>query len=364
MAKKHLLLNFYCIVFFFLLLPTAAHSELITFEFTGTVSTVYEAASSLPSLSSMNVGDPVTGHYVFESTTSGVPDIYYHLNHTIRYWNVLNQFEILFDESMFSLVMSSLGIITVQNNDATGALYKNDNYKVNTGANLVFASDRIKAEIILSDGVANAGDGTDPDGLPGSSSALPLTPPDLTLFDRTTRIDIFVSTSRALGVDLVSLTLPPNLSPIANAGQDQIIPGNSVLLDGSGSSDPDGSIVSWSWTLEHLENSAYDETTSGETPTVSNLEYGNYTVTLTVTDNRGDTGSDEMYLSVAASSGNYDQVDLDRARQEGYDEGYLEGMNEGLNNSGNTIAGIIEEGAEGEKIIEGPVIIKGILVIE
>ena len=92
-----------------------------------------------------------------------------------------------------------------------------------------------------------------------------------------------------------------NDSPIANAGPDQIVPGNSVQLDGSGSYDPDGSIVSWSWILEHLDNSAYDKTATGETPTVSNLEYGNYTVTLTVTDNHGATGTDEMHLSVAAA---------------------------------------------------------------
>ena len=92
-----------------------------------------------------------------------------------------------------------------------------------------------------------------------------------------------------------------NDSPIANAGPDQIVPGNSVQLDGSGSYDPDGSIVSWSWILGHLDNSAYDKTATGETPTVSNLEYGNYTVTLTVTDNHGATGTDEMYLSVAAA---------------------------------------------------------------
>lgn len=50
--------------------------------------------------------------------------------------------------------------------------------------------------------------------------------------------------------------------------------------------------------------------------------------------------------------------------QDGYDQGYLEGMDEGLNNSGNTMAGIIEEGASGEKIIEGPVIVKKTLVVE
>ena len=153
--------------------------------------------------------------------------------------------------------------------------------------------------------------------------------------------------------------------PIADAGLDQIIPGNSVELDGSASSDPDGTISSWEWTLIHTENSAYNKSASGEIVYISSLEFGHYTVTLTVTDNFDAHGVDEMFLSIAGSTGDvYSQEDLDQVRLDGYDQGYLEGMDDGLNNSGNSIAGIIEEGANGEKVIEGPVIIKGTLVIE
>ena len=111
----------------------------------------------------------------------------------MTYWNALDQFDILFGKSKFTLIAPSLGSIMVQNNDMTGINYRNDNYQVNTGGNLEYDSHHILAEIILSDGNENAGNGTNPDGLPGSSSALPLYPPDLTLFDRTTRIDISAS---------------------------------------------------------------------------------------------------------------------------------------------------------------------------
>ena len=71
--------------------------------------------------------------------------------------------------------------------------------------------------------------------------------------------------------------------------------------------------------------------------------------------------SDQEIVSSCLSS-----FDLNQSAtyQDGYDQGYLEGMDEGLNNSVNTIAGIIVEGANGEKIINGPVIIKGTLIIE
>jgi len=39
-------------------------------------------------------------------------------------------------------------------------------------------------------------------------------------------------------------------------------------------------------------------------------------------------------------------------------------MDKRLNNSGNTTVRIIEEGTNGEKIIEVPMIIKGMLIIE
>lgn len=116
-----------------------------------------------------------------------------------------------------------------------------------------------------------------------------------------------------------------NDEPIADAGSDQIIPGNSVELDGSNSSDSDGTISSWEWALTHTENSAYDRTAIGEIVYLTDLEFGHYTVVLTVTDNFGTQGTDEMFLSVAGSDLKYTQTEYEQAQQVSHDNGYSEG---------------------------------------
>jgi hypothetical protein len=93
-------------------------------------------------------------------------------------------------------------------------------------------------------------------------------------------------------------TQPPPGFPTADAGPDRIVQ-NTVTLDGSLSSDPDGSIESYEWNLEHRENPAYDRSASGMTATVSALEPGFYDVILTVTDNAGLVGIDTMLLAVS-----------------------------------------------------------------
>ena len=92
-----------------------------------------------------------------------------------------------------------------------------------------------------------------------------------------------------------TVTGPPNLPPVADAGDNRVVY-NKVTLDGSGSQDPDGTIVSYEWVLEHKDNPAYNKTATGENPTVSDLQHGFYFVTLTVTDNLGGTATDEMLL--------------------------------------------------------------------
>ncbi len=85
--------------------------------------------------------------------------------------------------------------------------------------------------------------------------------------------------------------------PIASAGPNQTVTddnGNGseqVALDGFGSSDPDGTIVSYSWSENGVEIAA------GVNPQV-NLNVGVHTVTLTVTDDAGATGIDEVVITV------------------------------------------------------------------
>ena len=85
-----------------------------------------------------------------------------------------------------------------------------------------------------------------------------------------------------------------NTAPVAEAGADQAIElGATVVLNASASSDPDGGVVSWEWrddqntVIDTTETVAWIPTTAGE-----------LTVSLTVIDADGATGSDTVVVTV------------------------------------------------------------------
>ena len=88
-----------------------------------------------------------------------------------------------------------------------------------------------------------------------------------------------------------------NYRPVADAGSDQTVTDENgdgfetVTLDGSASSDPDGQIVDWEWAegTNVLGNGESLDT---------DLVVGNHTVTLTVTDDGGATATDELLVRV------------------------------------------------------------------
>ena len=83
------------------------------------------------------------------------------------------------------------------------------------------------------------------------------------------------------------------IAPVANAGTDQTVIVNEVVtFDGSGSTDSDGTIVSYAWDFGDTH------TGSGVTTSHAYSAIGIYTVTLTVTDNDGLTGSDTAVITV------------------------------------------------------------------
>jgi len=88
-----------------------------------------------------------------------------------------------------------------------------------------------------------------------------------------------------------------NKSPIANAGADQAVGvGIEVTLDASHSRDPDGDIVSYEWREG-------DSILSTEASFVKNdLDFGSHTLTLTVKDNDGLSGSDTVIIRIIDSS--------------------------------------------------------------
>ena len=92
----------------------------------------------------------------------------------------------------------------------------------------------------------------------------------------------------------------PAPSPTADAGGDQVV-FDEVTLDGSGSYDTYGTIVSFDWLLQHRDDPDNDRTAAGVNPTISSLEPDFYDVTLTVTNDDGLTGTDTMLLAVAGS---------------------------------------------------------------
>ena len=143
--------------------------------------------------------------------------------------------------------------------------------------------------------------------------------------------------------------------PSANAGPDKVV-FDRVFLDASQSFDPDGNIVSYSWELLHRVNSDYDLDGTGKTISFSSLKRGIYEVFLTVMDNDGFTDTDQMTVAVLYSCPAGDCNT--------WEDGYLEGVDAGLNQSYNSIAGIIEEDASGNKVIEGTVVIKGDLILK
>jgi thermitase len=100
--------------------------------------------------------------------------------------------------------------------------------------------------------------------------------------------------------DAMSMNFVNNAAPIANAGSDQTVvdlDGNGaqgVTLDGTASTDPDGTIVSFEW----KEGGSIIAT--GAAPTVS-LGIGTHVIILTVTDDDGATASDGVTVTIEAA---------------------------------------------------------------
>ncbi|HVT86544.1 MAG TPA: PKD domain-containing protein [Chitinophagaceae bacterium] len=101
-----------------------------------------------------------------------------------------------------------------------------------------------------------------------------------------------------------------NRPPIANAGKDQfiVLPVDSVLLDGSASKDPDGSIVSYNW--KYISGpSSYTINSPAATKTiVKGLINGTYGFVLTVTDNGGLSAKDTVNITVDKAAVNHPPV--------------------------------------------------------
>ena len=76
-----------------------------------------------------------------------------------------------------------------------------------------------------------------------------------------------------------------------------------VVVDASASTDTDGSIVGYAWDFGDGGNG------SGVTSSTMYSNPGNYTITLTITDDAGDTGTATTTISVGTSAGSTTAID-------------------------------------------------------
>ncbi len=101
----------------------------------------------------------------------------------------------------------------------------------------------------------------------------------------------------ATAADTVVVTISPNQPPVSAAGPDQTITDvddngtESVTLDGSGSSDPDGTLVSFAWSEAGLPLGT-------GAVLIQLFAVGTHTVTLTVTDNGGATSAASLTVTI------------------------------------------------------------------
>jgi hypothetical protein len=120
--------------------------------------------------------------------------------------------------------------------------------------------------------------------------------------------------SGAVSTDEVSITVIPapvlpNQAPVANAGSNQVIttPENSVVLNGSNSFDPDGTIDYYGWSQVSGPSTATISNSNAASTAVNGLVVGTYVFQLLVTDNNGTSNSDQVTIQVNAAVNKIDE---------------------------------------------------------
>ena len=102
----------------------------------------------------------------------------------------------------------------------------------------------------------------------------------------------------AKGTDIITITVSgaANTPPVAFAGADRTItlPHLNVILDGTGSFDPDGTIVSYSWAKISGPGPTTVVNATSDRATILTVYQGVYEFELTVTDNNGAVATDRI----------------------------------------------------------------------
>jgi PKD repeat protein len=102
--------------------------------------------------------------------------------------------------------------------------------------------------------------------------------------------------------DTAAVTVVLNLPPVADSGGDQSVnAGDIVQFDGSGSRDPEGGRLSFSWDFDDQDGLQADAT--GPMADHTYTKGGDYTATLTVTDEMGLSSKDTAIITVTQTAG-------------------------------------------------------------
>jgi hypothetical protein len=125
------------------------------------------------------------------------------------------------------------------------------------------------------------------------------------VFRLTVTDDKGASGSDDVTVLVLDSTSPGNQAPVANAGTDVTVqlPTAGITLDGSASYDADGKIVSYKWTKISGPSQFTLLTPSSPTTVLNNMVTGTYIFRLTVTDDKGATGTDTVTVTVVDFKG-------------------------------------------------------------
>ena len=131
----------------------------------------------------------------------------------------------------------------------------------------------------------NWGDGTTPSSLPGTATSATHSYANTgNALSQTFTITVTATdNSGSTGSANTSETVNDRPPVAVIAGPSTATVNTSVTFDGSGSTDPDGSVVSWAWMFGD------GATGSGSVVTHTYTSTGTFNVTLTVTDNSGNT---------------------------------------------------------------------------
>lgn len=140
-----------------------------------------------------------------------------------------------------------------------------------------------------------------------------------------------VSDGALEGTDEVEITVTSeNSGPVANAGGDQTVTtGDTVAVDGSGSSDPEGDTLAFVWTLSSRPGGSVAALSAPNTPNPTFVAdvAGNYELSLTVSDGTGYSSPDTLRVRASDPGSGGSSSDCGcSAAPEGVGGGLLLGM--------------------------------------